>query len=69
MRNAFNHAVFVGKVLESGEAAVMSTRLRSREEPDIGIDLSSGFGGFILRVCSDGGTYEAFVRTELYETD
>jgi uncharacterized protein YbjT (DUF2867 family) len=69
MRNAFSHAVFVGKVLEAGEATVVSSRLRSREEPEIGLDLSNGFGGFILRVCSDGGTYEAFIRTELYETE
>ncbi|KAI2509071.1 NmrA-like family [Fragilaria crotonensis] len=69
MRNAFNHAVFVGRVLDESEAAIVSSRLRSREEPESGIDLSNGFGGFILRVCSDGGSYEAFIRTELYETE
>jgi hypothetical protein len=75
MRNKFNHAVFVGKVLASdfvprgGEAAVVSSRLRSREDPGMGIDLSNEFGGFIIRVCSDGGNYEAFVRTELYEAE
>ena len=70
MRNAFNHAVFVGRVLDASEAAIVrSSRLRSREDPDNGIDLSNGFGGFILRMCSDGGTNEAFVRSELYVTE
>ena len=51
------------------EAAIMSSRLRSRDSPDEGIDLAkASFGGFILRVCSGGGTYQAFVRTGLYES-
>jgi hypothetical protein len=69
MKNTFGHAVFVGRVLyPTGEASVISSRLRSRDEPEMGIDLSQGFGGFILRVCSDGNPYEAFIRTELFDT-
>jgi len=74
MKNQFDHAVFVGRVAKSingmagGESAVVSSLLSSREEPETGIDLSA-FGGFIVRVCSDGGTYEAFVRTGNYELD
>ena len=75
IRNKFEHGVFVGKVPRAkdgglgGEAAIVSSRLRSREEPEKGIDLSNGFAGFVCRVCSDGGRYEAFVRTGNYETD
>jgi hypothetical protein len=75
LRNKFGHAVFVGRLpkatadkIGEGEAAVISSRFRSREDPDDGIDLSS-FGGLIARLCADGGTYEAFVRTGLYESD
>ncbi|GKY94897.1 hypothetical protein MPSEU_000454600 [Mayamaea pseudoterrestris] len=75
IRNQFEHGVFVGKVPKAigtaskgGEAAIVSTRLRSRDDPENGIDLSAGFAGFILRLCSDGGKYEIFVRTkEFYE--
>ncbi|KAL7551045.1 hypothetical protein ACHAWF_014256 [Thalassiosira exigua] len=67
-RNKFGHGVFSGKVGRYGEAAVASARLRSRSDPDMGIDLcSGGFAGLVCRVCSDGGTYEAFVRTEAFE--
>ena len=72
IQNQFGHAVFVGRVPKAspgkvgGEAAVISSRLRSRQDPDYGIDLGVGFAGFIARVCSDGGTYEAFVRTGAY---
>jgi len=75
IRNKFEHGVFVGRVPKAtdinigGEAAVVSSRLRSREEPDNGIDLGSGFAGFVCRVCSDGRTYEAFVRTGAYNED
>jgi NAD(P)H-binding len=76
IRNQFGNAVFVGRVPKAtsanmigGEAAVVSSRLRSREDPEQGIDLSNGFAGFILRLVSDGNKYEAFVRTGLYETD
>ena len=69
IRNEFGHGVFVGKVPRTsstgggGEAAIISSRLRSRDgEAGEGIDLG-GFGGFVCRVCSDGGTYEAFIRT------
>ncbi|GAX18611.1 hypothetical protein FisN_10Hh182 [Fistulifera solaris] len=72
IRNQFGHGVFVGRVPKpsegrsGGEAAITSSRLRSRQDPENGIDLGAGFGGFIVRVCSDGGTYEAFVRTKEY---
>jgi hypothetical protein len=76
IRNRFEHGVFVGRVprrAESGrtgsEAAIVSTRLRSRDDPENGIDLGNGFVGFILRVCSDGRKYEAFVRTGAYYDD
>ena len=37
-------------------------------DPTQGIDLSvSGFAGLVCRLCSDGGVYEAFVRTEAFE--
>lgn len=74
MKNQFDHAVFVGRVSKGtagaggGESAIISSRLSSRDDPENGIDLI-GFGGFIARVCSDGGTYEAFVRTASYESD
>ena len=68
--------MFVGKVPKAtgdlgigGEAAIVSSRLRSRDSPDSGIDLSSGFAGFIVRLVSDGGNYEAFIRTGSYESD
>lgn len=73
IRNEFGHGVFVGKVPKTdssgvgGEAAIVSSRLRSREDPENGIDLSGGFAGFIVRLLADGGNYEAFVRTEAYE--
>jgi len=76
IRNQFGHGVFVGRIpktasVMAGEAAICSSRLRSREEPNQGIDLGgpSGFAGFICRVCSDGGTYEAFVRTGAWDED
>lgn len=66
--NKFGHAVFAGKVGRYGEAAVASARLRSRSDPEQGLDLrSGGFAGIVCRVCSDGGVYEAFIRTEAYE--
>jgi hypothetical protein len=74
LRNEFGRAVFVGKVPKAessggvgGEASVVSSRLRSRDEPELGIDLSAGFGGFIVRLVADGGNYEAFARTRAYE--
>jgi uncharacterized protein YbjT (DUF2867 family) len=74
IRNQFGHGVFVGRIPKttsviSGEAAIVSSRLRSREDPDNGIDLGPAFAGFVCRMCSDGGTYEAFVRTGVYERD
>jgi hypothetical protein len=72
IKNQFGHGVFVGRVPQAtagsggGEAAVTSSRLRSRQDASNGIDLGTGFAGFITRVCSDGGTYEAFVRTREY---
>ena len=76
LRNKFGHAVFVGRLPKStsgqvsgGEAAVISSRFRSRDNPDEGIDLSTQFSGLIARVCADGGVYEAFVRTGLYGSD
>mmetsp|Transcript_30723 Transcript_30723/g.73717 ORF Transcript_30723/g.73717 Transcript_30723/m.73717 type:complete len:771 (-) Transcript_30723:65-2377(-) len=72
MRNTFGHGVFVGRIPKDGttavgEAAVVSSRLRSREEPETGINLSSGFAGFIVRLCGDGGKYECFIRTKDYD--
>ncbi len=75
IRNEFGHGVFVGKVPKTdgvgvgGEAAIVSSRLRSREDPDSGIDLSAGFAGFIVRLVGDGSNYEVFVRTAAYEED
>ena len=72
LRNKFGHAVFVGRLpkategMGGGEAAVISSRFRSRDNPDDGIDLSTQFSGMIARICADGGVYEAFVRTGLY---
>ncbi|KAL3797747.1 hypothetical protein HJC23_000292 [Cyclotella cryptica] len=67
-RNKFGHGVFTGQVLRQGEAAIASARLRSRCDPSEGLDLrSGGFGGLVCRVCSNGGVYEAFLRTEAYE--
>lgn len=73
IRNEFGHGVFVGKVPKintagvGGEAAIVSSRLRSREEPQTGIDLSAGFAGFIVRLVGDGSNYEVFVRTGAYD--
>jgi hypothetical protein len=72
MRNTFGHGVFVGRIprdgtIVVGEAAVVSSRLRSREKPEIGINLSSGFAGFVVRLCGDGGKYECFIRTKYYD--
>lgn len=75
LRNKFGHAVFVGRFPKTaggvggGEAAIVSSRFRSRSDPDEGIDLSSQFSGMIARVCADGGVYEAFVRTGLYTSN
>ncbi len=76
MKNKFNHGVFVGKLPNLGnsanrgtEASIISSRLRSREDPEKGIDLSSGgFAGFVCRICADGKTYEAYLRTSEYES-
>jgi len=70
IQNKFNHGTFVGNVGRYGEAAISSSRLKSRSDPNGGgIDLfSKGFAGFVCRVCSDGAVYEAFIRTEAYET-
>ena len=66
--NKFGHGIFVGKVRRDGVSAITSLRLKSRSDPSQGIDLlSGGFAGLVCRVCSDGGVYEAFVRTEAYE--
>jgi hypothetical protein len=77
IRNKFEHGVFVGRIPTAtegsvgggGEAAITSSRLRSRDDPDSGIDLGTEFAGFVCRVCSDGGNYEAFVRTGAYYED
>lgn len=76
IRNKFDNGVFVGKVPKAtianlgngGEAAIISSRLSSREDPTLGIDMSN-FAGFIIRLVSGGNNYEAFVRTCSYETD
>ena len=75
IKNDFGNAVFVGSVPTgpsassslAGEAAVVSSRLSSREDPESGLDLGLGFAGFVCRLCSDGGIYECFVRTAEYE--
>mmetsp|Transcript_7335 Transcript_7335/g.10877 ORF Transcript_7335/g.10877 Transcript_7335/m.10877 type:complete len:433 (+) Transcript_7335:201-1499(+) len=85
IKNDFGHGVFVGRVPtkksttggSGGEAAIVSGRLRSSQSKDTssdednndGIDLSNGFAGFVIRLCSDGGNYELFVRTKEYETN
>jgi putative NADH-flavin reductase len=80
IRNKFGHGVFVGRIPRDsssssgngggsgggGEASIITSRLRARDDPDCGIDLAAAFAGFVARVCSDGGTYEAFVRTRQY---
>ena len=73
IRNEFGHGVFVGKLPKAaasglgGETSIVSSRLRSRDGgPEDGIDLG-GFGGIVCRVCSDGGNYEAFIRTGAFE--
>ena len=72
IRNPFGHGVFVGRLptltAQEGEAAILSSRLRSREDPEMGIALGPSFAGFIFRICSDGSTFEAFVRTGAYYT-
>ena len=74
MKNKFNHGVFVGKLPTAlnadvgSEASIISSRLRSREDPNQGTDLSNGFAGFVCRVCADGKSYQAFIRTSDYET-
>eukprot|EP00956_Cyclotella_meneghiniana_P011272 scaffold15879_cov80-Cyclotella_meneghiniana.AAC.9 len=66
--NKFSHGIFTGQVTRQGEASVASVRLRSRNDPNEGLDLqSSGFAGFVCRLCSNGGVYESFLRTEAYE--
>ena len=78
IRNSFDHGVFVGRIPQTtpssrnhigGEAAIISSRLRSRDDPEMGIELGPNFAGFICRVCSDGNMYEAFVRTGSYATN
>ena len=59
----YEHGVFTG----NGPADVMSSRLRSREDPDAGIDFGPAFAGFICRACADGQRYQAFCRTPNYE--
>ena len=72
-RNKFGHGVFTGRVPSGsagpkGEASVASGRLRSRDDPEGGIDLSRGrFGGFVVRLCADGAAYEAFIRRGDYD--
>jgi len=73
MKNKFNHGVFVGKLPLAvngvgSEASIISSRLRSREDPEKGTDLSNGFAGFVCRMCADGKTYQAFMRTSAYES-
>ena len=72
IKNKYDNAVFVGKVSTAsggGESAIVSSRLRSSEDPQDGLNLSNGFGGFVARICTDGSRYEAFIRTKAYETD
>jgi len=74
MKNKFNHGVFVGKLPIArygggSEASIISSRLRSREDPEMGTDLSNGFAGFVCRICADGKSYEFFIRTSEYETN
>jgi len=74
MKNKFNHGVFVGKlpIAVNGvgsEASIISSRLRSRDDPEKGTDLSNGFAGFVCRMCADGKTYQAYIRTSEYESN
>ena len=74
MKNKFDHGVFVGKLPVAlngigSEASIISSRLRSREDPEMGTDLSNGFAGFVCRICADGKAYEAYIRTSEYETN
>ena len=74
MQNQFKSGVFVGKVPVSfngkgSETSIISSRLRSRDDPEQGTDLSNGFAGFVCRVCGDGKIYQCFVRTSEYERD
>jgi len=75
IKNKFGHGVFTGRFKGSNipgqdqGSSIISTRLRSRENPDKGIDLSNGFAGFIVRICSDGKKYQVFVRTGAYESE
>ena len=67
-QNKFHHGVFSGQIGRYDEAAISTVRLRSRQSPEEGLNLQSGnFAGFVIRICSNGGVYEAFVRTEAYE--
>lgn len=74
MKNQFSHGVFVGKlpIAVNGvgsEASIISSRLRSRDDPEKGTDLSNGFAGFVCRMCADGKTYQAYIRTSEYESN
>jgi len=74
IKNKFGHGVFTGRVKATtisgqDQSSIISSRLRSRENPEKGIDLSNVFAGLILRVCSDGKNYQVFIRTSLYESD
>jgi len=73
MKNKFNHGVFVGRIPSARngigtEASIISSRLRSRDDPGKGTDLSNGFSGFLCRICADGKTYQAFIRTSEYDS-
>jgi len=78
IKNKFKHGVFTGRFpnvpsisssAKGSEASIISSRLRSRDDDSKGIDFSNGFAGLLCRICSDGKTYEAFLRTSEYETD
>lgn len=74
MQNQFKSGVFVGKIPvalngKGSETSIISSRLRSRDEPEQGTDLSNGFAGFVCRTCGDGKIYECFVRTSEYESE
>jgi Predicted nucleoside-diphosphate-sugar epimerases len=73
MKNKFSHGVFVGRIPAArngigSEASIISSRLRSRDDPEKGTDLSNGFSGFLCRICADGKTYQAFIRTSEYDS-
>lgn len=73
MKNKFSHGVFVGRIPAArngigSEASIISSRLRSRDDPEKGTDLSNGFSGFLCRICADGKTYQAFIRTTEYDS-